>query len=71
MGQPPLRVDLLRAIEGIDTDDVLRSAVAGQWDGVTVRIISLDDLITNKRAVGRKQDEADVALLERVRAKRR
>ncbi|MEO6420102.1 MAG: hypothetical protein ABIP39_11870 [Polyangiaceae bacterium] len=38
--------------------------------GVAVRVISIDDLIENKRTVGRKQDKLDVEFLERVRAKR-
>jgi hypothetical protein len=70
LGQPPLRVDLLRAIEGVGTAEVLRKAVPGTWDGLPIRVISLDDLIANKRAAGRPQDTADVAKLERVRARR-
>ena len=33
-------------------------------DGVPVRIISLDDLIENKKASGRAKDLADVEVLE-------
>ena len=42
-------------------------AVRAHLGDVTVPILALDDLITNKRAAGRPQDLADVALLERVR----
>jgi len=66
-GEPPLRVDILRTIDGVETDVVLKNAVAAQWDGVDVRVISIDDLITNKRAAGRPQDLADVARLLRAR----
>jgi len=34
-----------------------------------VRVIGLADLIANKRAAGRPQDLADVALLERVQSR--
>ena len=34
-------------------------------------MISLDDLIANKRAVGRSQDRMDVEFLERIRAHKR
>jgi hypothetical protein len=47
----------------------LRNAVTGSWEGLPIRVISLDDLIANKRAAGRPQDLADVAKLERVRAR--
>ncbi len=67
MGQPPLRVDFLRSIEGVETEAIFERAVKAEWDGVPVRVIALADLIANKRAVGRKQDVADLEALERVR----
>jgi hypothetical protein len=71
LGVPPLRVDLLRSIDGVSTAEALRNAVSGMWDGVPIRVIALDDLITNKRLVARLQDLADVAKLERVRGRAR
>jgi len=71
LGRPPLRIDLLRAIDGVPAADVLRNAISATWDGTPIRVIGLDDLIANKRAAGRPQDLADVAKLERVREKQR
>ena len=70
LGQPPLRVDLLRAIDGVTTESVIRNAVPITWDGLPVRVISLEDLIANKRAAEHPQDLADLSKLERVRAAR-
>lgn len=70
LGSPPLRIDLLRAIDGVDTADVLRNAVAAEWDGLPVKIISYDDLLANKRAAARAQDAADVRKLERLKQRR-
>jgi predicted nucleotidyltransferase len=70
MGQPPLRIDLLRAIDGVDTDALYARAVEAEIAGIAVRVIALDDLIVNKRAAGRPQDLVDADLLERVRARR-
>jgi predicted nucleotidyltransferase len=67
-GKPPLRVDILRKVDGVSTQEVLARAVLATWDGVQVRIIARDDLIANKRAVGRPQDLLDAALLEQVAA---
>ena len=67
LGRPPLRIDLLRAIDGVTVADVLRNAVPASWEGTAIRVIGLDDLIANKRASGRPQDLADVVKLERVR----
>lgn len=67
-GIPPKRVDILTAVDDLD--------FAGAWDRRVVRplgrvgvpVLSIDDLIANKRAVGRLQDLADVEILERRRA---
>jgi predicted nucleotidyltransferase len=67
LGQPPLRIDLLREIDGVDTPGVFARAQAASWGGVAVKIIALDDLIANKRAAGRPQDLIDADLLERVK----
>lgn len=71
LGQPPLRIDLLRTIDGVEADGLFRRATGAVLGGVPARVIGLDDLIANKRAVGRAQDVADAELLERVRARRR
>jgi predicted nucleotidyltransferase len=69
IGQPPLRVDFLRTIDGVSTSEALARAVDTTWDGVAVRVIALDDLIVNKRAAGRPQDLVDAVKLERVRSR--
>lgn len=67
MGQPPLRVDFLRSVDGVETEAIFERALNAEWDGISVRVIGLADLIANKRAAGRKQDLADVEVLERAR----
>src|SRR5271165_6323182 len=66
LGRPPLRIDLLRTIDGVSTTDVLKNAVPASWDGTPIRVISLEDLIANKRAAGRPHDLEDVVKLERA-----
>ncbi len=67
VGEPPLRVDILREVDGIAAGVVLRNAVTTTWDDLEVRVIGLDDLITNKRAAGRARDLADLERLLVVR----
>jgi hypothetical protein len=69
-GQPPMRVDFLRTIDGVATDEVLSRAVRATIDGIDLRFIALDDLLRNKRAAGRARDLEDVAFLERVRSRK-
>lgn len=68
VGQPPLRIDFLSSIDGVATADLFAAAVVTTIDDLTIRVISLDHLIANKRAVARPQDLIDVEFLERVRA---
>ncbi|MEO5622799.1 MAG: nucleotidyltransferase [Dokdonella sp.] len=60
MGRPPHRIDLLTGISGRDFDDCYPRRVYGQLGGVRVPLISLDDLLINKRASARPKDLADV-----------
>lgn len=70
LGVPPVRVDLLRSADGIDTEAALARAVPVMLGDLQVKVLALDDLIANKRASARPQDLSDVALLERVQQKR-
>jgi predicted nucleotidyltransferase len=69
LGTEPVRVDLLRSADGIETESVIARAKLVVLDGLSVSLIALDDLIANKRASARPQDLADVAALERFATK--
>jgi hypothetical protein len=60
LGVPPLRIELLTSIAGVDFEDCTARGVEAELGGVPVRIISLSDLKQNKRAAGRHQDLADL-----------
>lgn len=66
-GVPPVRVDLLRSADGIDAEAAILRARVARLGELAIPVLSIDDLIANKRAAGRAQDLADAALLERVR----
>jgi hypothetical protein len=68
-GTSPLRVDLLGSISGIDFERAYEGAVQTTFDGVPVRVLSLVDLIGNKRASGRPRDLEDAEELERIAAR--
>ena len=70
MGMPPVMVDILPEIAGIDFDQVWQRRVTETIDaetGLKAAFISADDLIAAKLASGRAQDLADVAALHRTR----
>ncbi len=67
IGVAPCRVDIISKISGVSYADAVTRAVPKTIDGVNVRIISLEDLIANKKASGRAKDLADVEVLEGCR----
>lgn len=67
-GVAPGRVDLLRAIDGVDVGQLQARAVRARFEKVEAWVIGLDDLIANKRAAGRPQDLVDVKALEKIRS---
>jgi hypothetical protein len=68
LGVPPVCVDILQKIDGIDFDSVWRDSSEHTVDGVRARYISAEHLITNKLASGRPQDLADVAAIRQAQA---
>ena len=59
MGVPPVRVDVLMGIPGLDFEAAWERRVETDVDGLSVPFISREDLITAKLASGRPQDLID------------
>ncbi|HWB14926.1 MAG TPA: hypothetical protein VG538_00870 [Vicinamibacterales bacterium] len=64
LGRDPFRIDLLTHIPGVAFDAAWRRRTSVTLDEVEMPLIDRDDLIANKKAVGRLQDLADVEALE-------
>lgn len=60
LGYEPNRVDLLTQLKGLDFETAFTRKNVFKLSDVEVNFISPDDLVTNKQAVGRLQDLADV-----------
>ncbi len=65
LGYPPVRIDLLTAIDGVSFAEAFAHHIEAPVDGRLVPFIGRDELIANKQATGRLQDLADV---ERLRS---
>ncbi len=63
MGVPPIRVDILMGIPGLDFESAWSHRLEVDFDGLVVLFISKEDLITAKRASGRPQDLLDAEML--------
>ena len=67
IGVAPCRVDILTSITGhIAFSDALGNAMTVDLDGMSVPVLSLADLVRNKRATGRAKDLEDAELLEEL-----
>ena len=64
IGNSPRRIDIVTSIDGVKFDRAYANKATLVLEGVEVPVISMADLITNKRASGRTQDLADVEKLE-------
>ena len=63
MGVPPVRVDILMGIPGLQFGEAWERSVEIDFDGLPVSFISRQDLIASKLASGRLQDLLDADLL--------
>lgn len=64
IGVVPNRIDLLTSITGVTFDEAWPNRLTVTVSGRDIPTLGRQDLITNKRAVGRPRDAADVAELE-------
>jgi hypothetical protein len=71
IGVPPLRVDVLTSIDGVEFEPAWRDRIRTAFAGVPGDVISAHHLVANKKACGRLQDLADVEQLERIREERK
>ena len=63
MGNPPLRVDIMMDIPGVDFEQAWQRRHTVNIDGTPAHFIAKEDLIASKLATGRPQDLRDVESL--------
>ena len=66
MGVPPVRIDVITTIDGVEFAEAWRDRLEVKFAGEPVGVLSRDHLIANKKASGRLQDLADVERLEQL-----
>ena len=64
IGLPPLRIDIITDIDGVEFADAWPDRVETSFAGVSTFVISRHHLIVNKKTTARLQDLADVQQLE-------
>lgn len=69
IGVAPRRIDFLTSIDGINFEEAQKDRLTIIIDGINVPVISVDNLIKNKKATGRPKDMLDVETLTKPRTK--
>ncbi|WP_194777560.1 nucleotidyltransferase [Pararhodonellum marinum] len=63
-GRPPIAIDIVTSIQGVEFKDAIQNASEVQVQGIVVRLLSLSDLILTKKAAGRFKDLDDIQNLD-------
>jgi len=67
IGVAPRRIDIITTASGLQFETAYQNSIPVNIEGIEVRIPSIDDLILNKRAIGRTKDLADAEALESLK----
>jgi hypothetical protein len=68
IGAAPRRIDILTSVDGLKFEDAFLHSQAIEIEGIPVHVLSVSDLIRNKRSTGRTKDLADAEALEEIKS---
>lgn len=63
LGVTPVRIDLVTSITGVSWAEAVAGRVQGNYGDIVVHFLGRKEFILNKRALGRKKDQADLEAL--------
>jgi predicted nucleotidyltransferase len=66
IGVAPIRIDIITEIAGVEFEDAYRNMKIMDIDGHKIPVISIPDLIKNKKNTGRKRDLNDAEHLDMI-----
>lgn len=62
-GRPPVSIDIMLAVKGLDFEHVFKQAEKRNIEGLDIKLISLSELVKSKSASGRNKDMDDIEKL--------
>jgi hypothetical protein len=66
IGLPPQRIDILTSISGVEFSTAWESRIVVDIDELSIPVLALKDLLTNKSSTGRDKDQADIPVIRRL-----
>lgn len=67
IGIAPIRIDIITGASGLCFEEAFARSCEALIEGVKIHILSIDDLIRNKKASGWTKDLADIEALETMK----
>ena len=64
IGVAPRRIDIITSVDGLNFTEAFSRSEIIEIDAIPVHVLSIPDIIINKRSTGRLKDQADVEALE-------
>lgn len=68
-GRNPTGIDIMTAVKGLDFDESYKLSEIFDDDGLSIRVVHINQLIEAKKAAGRLKDLDDIKQLQRKREK--
>lgn len=59
-GRPPVSIDIMTAVKGVDFEESFSQAILAEVDEITVRVIHINQLVQAKKAASRFKDLDDL-----------
>jgi hypothetical protein len=64
IGVAPRRIDIITSLDGLNFDEAFAHAKTVVIEDIPVHVLSVEDMLINKRSTGRTKDLADAEMLE-------
>jgi hypothetical protein len=64
LGFPPVRIDILTDLDGLQFESSYNNREVKNFEGIDIAVISLPDLLINKKAIGRHIDLDDIRFFD-------
>lgn len=63
-GRPPVSIDVMTSVKGLNFQDTFQEAIITEVDGITLRLIHYNHLVMAKKASNRPKDQDDLENLK-------
>ncbi len=60
LGVPPVRIDILTSLTGVTWEQISSNRAKGKYGDIPVYFIGKNELVANKKSLGRHKDLADI-----------